>query len=62
MTPDEFCKKVQRRLRRAEREIDALHRLLEDGVKAWGPELTRMGVDVAPLSGGTPKPDPNDED
>ena len=61
MTPDQFCKKVQRRLRRAERELEALHELLEHGVKAWGPELTRMGVDVTPLSGGTPKP-PIDED
>ncbi len=63
MKPDQFCKRVQAQLLRIERanaaaatETAKLHNMLSEGVKAFTPELTAMGVDVAPLSGGTPKP------
>lgn len=59
MTPDQFCKKVQRKVRKIESEVADLHKLLEKGVCVFTPELTAMGVDVAPLSGGTPKPPRN---
>lgn len=55
MTPNQFCRRVQAQLLKVEREQAKLHQLLSDGVCQFGPELTRMGVNVAPLSGGTPK-------
>lgn len=56
MTPNQFCRRVQAQIQRVERETAKLHNLLSDGVCQFAPELTRMGVNVAPLSGGTPKP------
>lgn len=61
MKPAQFCKRVQMQILKVERETAKLHNLLSDGVKAFGPELTAMGVDVAPLSGGTPKPPRQDD-
>jgi hypothetical protein len=62
MTPDQFCKKVQRQVRKIERNVEDLHKLLSEGVDTFTPELTAMGVDVVPLSGGGPKPPREDED
>ena len=56
MTPEQFCKRVQRQLLLVEHHTAKLHALLEDGAKAWRPELESMGVDVTPFSGGTNKP------
>lgn len=53
MTPKQFAKRFQLQLLKVEREQAKLHALAEEGLKAFGPG---MGVDVAPLSGGTPKP------
>jgi hypothetical protein len=56
MKPDKFCKRVQAQMLKVEREQAKLHDLLSEGVRAFTPELTAMGVDVVPLSGGGPKP------
>lgn len=56
MTPNQFCKRVQMQLLKVEREQAKLHALLQDGVCQFGKELTDMGVNIQPFSGGTPKP------
>ena len=56
MTPKQFAKRFQLQMLKVEREQAKLHALAEEGLKAFGPG---MGVDVAPLSGGTPKSLPN---